>query len=300
MQRANERVGIVAEHDGRDALFGGRDHDGAERALADREANSCALAAAPDCGRRHAEARRRGLVEAARTVEPGVIDRLGDRPGRAEILGRAARPHLSGKSLRRHAGDFLEDAVEVEGAQARSRGEVGKRGRLLGRRDFFAGAAHRLDLGVGRAEPVGAAALARAKTRPLRGLDARKEGDVLALRRPRGATRPAIDAGGLDRDEECAVVSWVAAAHRFPHFVGSDGAAGFDHGREHKRRHRECSGLSLGASHLPRWLGRKTPLLALQLLMAKINRLIPGPRGRLRPEAVIHDGTRSRISRQPG
>jgi hypothetical protein len=39
--------------------------------------------------------------------------------------------------------------MEVELAQARARGEVRERGRLLGGCDALAGAAHRLDLGSG-------------------------------------------------------------------------------------------------------------------------------------------------------
>ena len=67
LQVAHQRVGIVAEHDGANALVGGGDQDRAERGLADREADRRALAAAPrprsgSCRAR----RRRGLIEAAR------------------------------------------------------------------------------------------------------------------------------------------------------------------------------------------------------------------------------------------
>ena len=110
----------------------------------------------------------RGLVETARRVEPSVVDRVGDGLRRAQPVGGAARPRLSRIGLRRHAGHFLEHAVEVVRAQARARGEVRQRGRLLGRCDLFAGAPHRLDPRIGRAEPVGPAALARAVARPLR------------------------------------------------------------------------------------------------------------------------------------
>ena len=61
-------------------------------------------AAAPDRARRHAEPRRRGLVEAARELKPGVVDRFGDRRRLAQPIGRAARPRLRGIGLRRHAG----------------------------------------------------------------------------------------------------------------------------------------------------------------------------------------------------
>ena len=108
------------------------------------------FAAAPDRARRHAEPRRRGLVEAARRVEAGVVDRLGDRLRRAQAIGRAARPHLRGIGLRRHAGDLLEHAMEMERAQARARGEGAERGRLFRRRDLLARALDRLDLRIGR------------------------------------------------------------------------------------------------------------------------------------------------------
>ena len=94
----------------------------------------------------------------------------------------------------------------MERAHAGARGEVGERGRFLGRLDRRRRAAPPRPGAIGRAELVGPAALAGAEARaappPRR---RRKERDVLALRRTRGAARPAIDAGGADGEEKFAV-----------------------------------------------------------------------------------------------
>ena len=222
LQILDERVRIVAEHDGADALLGRGDEHAAERGLADGEADDEPFAAAAGGGRGHAEPRGRMRVEAARGIVARVVDRLGDGPGGPEPLGRAPRPHLGGIGLRRHARDLLEDAMEVERAQGRFSCEIVQRRRLLGRRDPLAGAPDRLDLRVGLAEPVGPAALAGAKAGALRLRLAREKGDVLALRRARLAARQAIDAGRLHRDEERAVIGRIAAAHGVPHGVGRE------------------------------------------------------------------------------
>ena len=261
LQFAHEPIRIVAEHDAADAFVGRRDENRAERGLTDGEADDRAFAAAPHFCRGHAEPRRRGLVEAARRVEPRVVDRLGDGRGGSELLGGAPRPLGDGIGFRRDAGDLLEDAMEVERAQGRFRGEVLEPRRLLGRRDFFAGAAHRLDPRVRRAEPVGPAALAGAVARLLRRFGGREEQDVLALRRTRLAARPAVDAGRPDRDKETAVVGGIAPSDHLPHSFWNNGGACFGHDSEH----REDSGLSLAVSSLPRPDFRRTPLLALEL-----------------------------------
>ena len=116
--------------------------------------------------------------------------------------------------------------MEMERAQARARREVGERRRLFGRRDHFARALDRLDLRIGRAELIGPATLAGAIARPLRFRGGRKERDVLPLRRPRGATRPAIDASRADREDEGAVEGRIAAADRVPARVVARGRPG--------------------------------------------------------------------------
>ena len=106
LQLARQRLRIVAEQDGADALIRRGDEHAAERGLADREPDFRALAAATRRGRGHAEARGRSCVEAARRVETRVVDRLGDSPGFAQAVGRAPRPHLGGIGLRGYARDF--------------------------------------------------------------------------------------------------------------------------------------------------------------------------------------------------
>ena len=102
LQIAHQRVGIVAEQDGADALVARGDQDRAERALADGEAD------------RRVARRRRGsrvgvmpstavglLVEAAVRVEAGVVDRLGHGAAAGQLVAHAAardarRRRLSG------------------------------------------------------------------------------------------------------------------------------------------------------------------------------------------------------------
>ena len=106
--------------------------------------------------------------------------------------------------------------MEVIGAQARARGELGELRRLLRLLDPLARALDRLHLRIGRAELVGPAALAGAVARFL-GLSAGlEEGDVLALRRARGAARAAINSGGAHGEQEFAVERRIAALDRLP------------------------------------------------------------------------------------
>ena len=188
-------------------LLGRRDQHRAERRRADREADTDPCPAATDRARRHAEPRGRVLVEAARRVEAGVINRFRDCLRGAQLFRRAARPRLRRIGFRGHARDRLEDAMEVIGTQARARRKPGELRRLLGLLDLGARPPDRLDLRIGRAEPVGTAALAGAIARLLGLCDGLEEGDILALRRPRGAARAAIDSGGAHGEEEFPVES---------------------------------------------------------------------------------------------
>src|SRR5258708_40038073 len=102
------------------------------------------------------------------------------------------------------------------GAQARARSELGKFRRLLGGFDPFARPLDRLHLRIGRAKLVGPAAFAGAVARFLSLSAGLEECDVLALRRPRGAARPAIDSGRAHSEQERAVERRIAALDRLP------------------------------------------------------------------------------------
>ena len=149
-------------------------------------------------------------------MKPGVVDRFRDRLRRAQLVGGAARPRLGRIGFRRHARDGLEDAMEVVRAQARARRELGELGRLLGGFDPFARPLDRLNLRIGRAELVGPAALAGAVARLLGFSAGLEERDVLALGRPRGAARTAIDSGRAHGEQELAVERRIAALDRLP------------------------------------------------------------------------------------
>ena len=203
--------------------------------------------AATDRARRHAEPRGRVLVEAARRVEARVVDRLGDRLRRAQLVRRAARPRLRRIGFRGHARDRLEDAMEMIGAQARARRKPGELRRLLGLIDLGARPPDRLELRIGRAGLVGTAALAGAEARLLGFSDGLEEGDILALGRARGAAWAAIDSGGADGEEEFPVEGRIAALDRLPALLVASrprglGLARFGHGH----RHKQGSGVCLG------------------------------------------------------
>ena len=97
---------------------------------------------------------------------------------------------------------------------------------------------------------VGAAALARAEPGRLRSRGGAVEADVLALRRPRGAARPAVDPGRGDGAVDPAVEARVGRLDGLPEPVGID-----DHRSTLPRR------TAAALAEIGRDLGRRSPTM---------------------------------------
>ena len=139
LEVAGELVGIVAEEDGADAFVGRGDEDGAERALADGEPDGGAGSALAKSARFHAEGLRGAGVEAAVGIIAGVVDGAGDgfAAGQrgADFFGAMG----GGVGLGAEAGEFGEEALKVEGAEADGAREFVECGRFFGGLDEAAG-----------------------------------------------------------------------------------------------------------------------------------------------------------------
>ena len=215
----HEGVRIVAEPDRAHPIRGRRDEDRAERAGTDREPDRLARASAPEHRRLHPEDLRGGRIEAAVRVEPGVVDRIGDRPAAPQRFAHPVRTVGGRVRPRRAAGGGLEYPVEMEWAHAGRRRERFEGGHLLGRLDEAAGGGHRLGVPLGDGRLVRAAPPAGPKARALRLLAGSVEADVLAPRPPGRAARAAVDAGRCDGIEEPALRARVAVHDRCPALV---------------------------------------------------------------------------------
>src|SRR5205085_7113863 len=138
-------------------------------------------------GRRgHAETVRGSLVGPRAGAEAGAIGRLGDPFAGIEPVAEAAEPVRLTPLARRRAGDLLEDAVEMEPADAGGIGKLGEARDLVTAADQGAGAGDRGDVPVGRRTLIRAAALARPEPGRFRGGGSFVERDVLAARLARG------------------------------------------------------------------------------------------------------------------
>jgi len=96
--------------------------------------------------------------------------------------------------LRRHAGQRLEQAVEMRWAQPGIGGERGQIGQCLGAFEPAAGSDHRRSLPLFARNLVRLAAFAGAIARRLGRIRAREEPHAIAPWPPGGAGRAAIDA----------------------------------------------------------------------------------------------------------
>jgi hypothetical protein len=143
LQVAHERVRVVPKQDCAHAFVGRRDQDRAERALADRKADRGSVPAAAELRRGHAEEIGRGGIEAPAGVEPGAVDRFGDRGTLRELVAYTLGAMGVGIGLRRHAGDRLEHTVKVKAAHASGPGERIEIRRLFRLLDHPAGIGHR-------------------------------------------------------------------------------------------------------------------------------------------------------------
>src|SRR3546814_4693442 len=143
LERAHQRFRLVAQQNGADSLVAGGSKDGAVGALADREADAQPGAAGSIGGRRHAEQLGGLRIEAAAGIVAGVVDRLGHRGTVRQRSAQPGGPLGRGVGLRREAGRFLEDAVEVEAAEAGGLRQIVQARHLLGLGNEAAGLGHR-------------------------------------------------------------------------------------------------------------------------------------------------------------
>src|SRR5436305_2184854 len=165
---------------------------------------------------RLAETVRGGFVGPRAGAEAGAIGGLRDPLAGVEPIAEAAEPVRLAPLARRRAGDLLEDAMEMEPADPGGIGHLSEARDLVAAADQGAGAADRGNMPVGRGALIRAAALARPEPGGLGCCGGLVERDVFAPRLPRGAARPAIDAGRLDRIEEMAVLRRVMRDHGGP------------------------------------------------------------------------------------
>src|SRR3546814_15975514 len=83
--------------------------------------------------RRHAEQLGGLRIEAAAGIVAGVVDRLGHRGTVRQRSAQPGGPLGRGVGLRREAGRFLEDAVEVEAAEAGGLRQIRSEERRVGK-----------------------------------------------------------------------------------------------------------------------------------------------------------------------
>ncbi len=256
-----------------------------QRALADGETDRRAGAAIAVIARAHAEALRRGLVEAAVGVETGVVDRLGHRGGRlAQALAQAPGTIGRGIGLGRQAGFGLEQTMEVERTHAQSGGQRLQCRRRLRRLDHPAGLRHPLGALLRRQAAVAGGAPAGPIAGGLGGLGSGEELDVLAPGPTRRGTRAAIDPGGLHRIDERPVRRRVARQHGGPAlFVGVVGVA-----RIELLAHGVSPVGADDARRLIRHSSARTPVLALEFEQGHV----PGFGRCGRPSACLPIATR--------
>src|SRR5205823_199271 len=200
---------VVAERGHADTALGRRDHRPAKPSRDDCKADRLALAAAPARRRGHAEPVRRRLVGPRAGAKPGAIGGLGNPFAGIEPIGETAEPVRLAPFARRRSGDLLEDAVEMEAADPGGAGQFREAWQFVAGPDQGAGAADRGDVPVGLRALIRAAALAGPKAGGLGRGGVLVKCHIFAARLPRGAARPAINAGRLDRIEEMAVLGRI-------------------------------------------------------------------------------------------
>ncbi len=204
-----EAGAVVAERGHADAALGGGDECLAERGRDHREADPLTRAAAAPRAGGHAEPVRCRRIGARAGAEAGAIDRRGDRLAGIEPLGEAVEAICLAPFARCRAGDLLEHAMKMEPAETCGGGQFGKGRQRVAGADQGAGPADRRDMPVGRRALIRPAALAGAEAGGLGHRSRLVERDILAARLSRGAARPAIDPGRLDRIKEIAVLRRV-------------------------------------------------------------------------------------------
>src|SRR5579875_851017 len=215
-QIGNKGFRVVSESDSADPARADRKDDPTDPSLGGRVADGLSGTAAAPGARRHPQAARCCRIRARARCETGGIDRLGH--GHAALQFRSEAPQPMGAKIgpRRRAHDLGEHTVEMMSAHPHGSGKLReiKRGLCIahkraGALDGAAVAFHRR--GFGRA-----AAFARPEPCFFGLGGGRKKGDILESRQPRAAGGPAIDACGLHRIDECAVVTRIAGTKGGP------------------------------------------------------------------------------------
>ena len=214
-----EPFAVVAERGHHYAALGRRDECPADLGRHRHKTNRLALAAAPPRARRHAEPGGGRLIGARARPEPRRIDRRGDILAGLELLREIAEPVGASIVARRRAGDLLENPMKMKPADPRHVGELGKARRRFAGAQQCAGFLDCRDMARGRRRISRPATFARPQPCRLRRCGCLKKSGVTAQRQPRGATRPAVDAGGLDAVKEPAGSGAVALLQRRPALV---------------------------------------------------------------------------------
>ncbi len=222
-QRILQRSVIVADVDCRDAAFGRRDKNPAERAVADAPADSHPLPAASVRAGCHPQLSRRALVQPAARSIPRVIQRRCHVVAPTELGLQGLQPAGVRPGAWRDSGDAGERALEIVRAEPDRLAQLGQRHRAIEIRGQVGAGA--LDHRRGRRPLIaGVAPQAGAKPGRLGVVWRVVERDVLPVWPAGRADRPAVDVSRLHCDDECAVEQWVLIHQRLPasFIVGRD------------------------------------------------------------------------------
>ena len=209
----------VAEAHGADASGGAGDDDEAEGTVADGVADFDSFASSLILAGGHAQDFGGLFVEAAAGVEAGVVDGAGDGGAGAESGADPFGAMFNGVLARREAGDFAEDAQEMEAAHVGGPSEGFEFGRGVGGFDGSAGVLDDFGVAFGERGFVGAAAFTRAEAGLFGGGAGIVEADIAAEGEAGGAGGPAVDAGAFDGVDEAAVGGGVAGLDGGPEDV---------------------------------------------------------------------------------